>query len=84
MPVAHPLLHIASVHGDQEELQVYLGDKPGGYGSGSLDHVSLRCEGLEHVQARLQSMGIAFRERVIPQIGEHHCFSKTPTASPSR
>jgi catechol 2,3-dioxygenase-like lactoylglutathione lyase family enzyme len=74
----HPLLHIASVQGDPDELKGYLGDKPGGYGSGSLDHVSLRCEGLEQVQARLQSMGIAFRERVIPQIAEHQLFLEDP------
>ncbi|UVM19180.1 VOC family protein [Pseudomonas sp. B21-023] len=73
-----PLLHIASVQGDPKELQMYLGDKPGGYGSGSLDHVSLRCEGLVQVQARLQSLGIAFRERVIPQIGEHQLFLEDP------
>lgn len=74
----HPLLHIASIQGDQEELQMYLGAKPSGFGSGSLDHVSLRCEGLVQVQARLQSMGIAFRERVIPQIGEHQLFLEDP------
>ncbi|MFJ2479199.1 VOC family protein [Pseudomonas sp. NPDC087598] len=74
----HPLLHIASVTGDQKDLQVYLGDKQGGYGSGSLDHVSMRCEGLEQVQTRLQSMGIVFRERVIPQIGEHQLFLEDP------
>lgn len=50
----------------------------GGYGSGALDHVSLRCEGLESVQIRLQSLGIAFRERVIPQIGEHQLFLEDP------
>lgn len=73
-----PLLHIASVQGDPDELERYLGDKPDGYGSGSLDHVSLRCEGLEQVQVRLQSMGIAFRERVIPQIAEHQLFLEDP------
>lgn len=73
-----PLLHIASVVGGDKDLQAYLGNKQGGYGSGCLDHVSLRCEGLEAVQVRLQSMGIAFRERVIPQIGEHQLFLEDP------
>ena len=73
-----PLLHIASVDVDQQELRAYLGDKPDSYGSGALDHVSLRCEGLDHVQMRLQSLGIAFRERVIPDIGEHQLFLEDP------
>ena len=73
-----PLLHIASVVGGDKDLQAYLGNKQGGYGSGCLDHVSLRCEGLESVQVRLQSMGIAFRERVIPQMGEHQLFLEDP------
>ena len=73
-----PLLHIASVVGGDKDLQAYLGNKQGGYGSGCLDHVSLRCEGLEAVQVRLQSMGIAFRERVIPQMGEHQLFLEDP------
>ena len=29
----HPLLHIASVQGDPDELKGYLGDKPGGFGA---------------------------------------------------
>ena len=73
-----PLLHIASVVGGDKDLQAYLGNKQGGYGSGCLDHVSLRCEGLESVQVRLQSMGIAFRERGIPQMGEHQLFLEDP------
>ena len=73
-----PLLHIASVVGGDKDLHAYLGNKQGGYGSGCLDHVSLRCEGLESVQVRLQSMGIAFRERVIPQMGEHQLFLEDP------
>nr|BFD42037.1 VOC family protein [Pseudomonas sp. FFPRI_1] len=74
----HPLLHIASVSNDPGELQAYLGNKQGGYGSGSLDHVSMRCEGLEQVQTHLQSLNIAFRERVIPEISEHQLFLEDP------
>lgn len=37
-------------------------------GALQLDHMSLRCEGLEQVQLRLQSLGGVFLGRLIPQI----------------
>ena len=44
-----PLVHVANLATDDSELMAYLGNRTTGAGGGSLDHISLRCQGLaEH------------------------------------
>ena len=73
-----PILHIVSISEDSTKLEAYLGARTVRHGSGSIDHVSLRCDCLAEMQAHLVSLGIRFHERVIPQIGEHQLFIEDP------
>ena len=73
-----PILHIVSITEDRTGLEAYLGARTVHHGSGSIDHVSLRCDGLAEMQAHLVSLGIRFHERVIPEIGEHQLFLEDP------
>lgn len=73
-----PILHIVSLTQERRELEAYLGSKAVARGSGSIDHVSLRCDDLAAMQQHLVSNGVAFHERVIPEIGEHQLFVEDP------
>ena len=73
-----PVLHIVSVTHDNAALEAYLGSKTIQPGSGAIDHVSLRAEGLHDMQQHLLACQVAFRERVIPAIGEHQLFLEDP------
>lgn len=73
-----PVLHIVSVTPDNAELEAYLGAKAIQPGSGAIDHVSLRAEGLAAMQQHLLACQVPFRERVIPAIGEHQLFLEEP------
>lgn len=72
------VLHIVSVTEDEAELRSYLGTRSDGAGSGNVDHIAFRCNGLEAMQQRLVDLGLAFRERVVPDIGEHQLFLQDP------
>lgn len=73
-----PILHIVSLTQQRGELEAYLGVKAAQRGGGAIDHVSLRCDGLADAQAHLVKLGINFRERVIPEVGEHQLFLEDP------
>ncbi len=73
-----PILHIVSMTPLRAELEAYLGAKPAQRGSGAIDHVSLRCEGLAEMQEHLVRLDVSFRERVIPEVGEHQLFLEDP------
>jgi len=73
-----PILHIVAITDARSGLEAYLGARSARHGSGSIDHVSLRCMGLGPMQKRLMSLGISFSERVIPEIGEHQLFVEDP------
>ncbi|GLK91201.1 VOC family protein [Pseudomonas turukhanskensis] len=73
-----PILHIVSLTHLSSELEAYLGVKPAQRGGGAIDHVSLRCQGLAEMQTHFVKLGISFRERVIPEVGEHQLFLEDP------
>ncbi|WP_019645162.1 VOC family protein [Novispirillum itersonii] len=73
-----PLLHIVSLSDDDTELHAYLGEKGGCDGGGCIDHVSLRCQSLSDMQQHLLAVGQAFRERLVPEAGEHQLFLEDP------
>lgn len=75
---AHPVLHLVAVTDDDRQLQAYLGKQQSANGSGCVDHISLRGTQLSEMQQHLLSLGQAFRERIVPQIGEHQLFLEDP------
>jgi catechol 2,3-dioxygenase-like lactoylglutathione lyase family enzyme len=72
------VLHIVTITDDEGELRSYLGTRSDAPGSGSVDHVAFRCTGLPEIQQRLLDLGQPFRERVVPNIGEHQLFLQDP------
>ena len=68
-----PLLHLVA-SGTDEELASYLGVRGEDHGSGCIDHISLRAEGADEVQARLLRLDIPFVSRLIPERGELQLF----------
>ncbi|MGR1222480.1 VOC family protein [Aeromonas veronii] len=68
-----PLLHLVA-SGTDEELASYLGVRGEDHGSGCIDHISLRAEGADEVQARLLRLDIPFVSRRIPEQGELQLF----------
>ena len=73
-----PILHIVSMTEDRAELEAYLGVKTPQPGGGSIDHVSLRGDDLGATQQHFLALNIVFRERVIPEVGEHQLFVEDP------
>ena len=70
---------------------LYAGDEPilhlredagreagsGGY----LDHIALRCEGLEEMRARLDALGLKYGEFEIQALGQTQLFVKDPAGT---
>lgn len=73
-----PLLHIVALSADDSELHAYLGEKTDRDGGGCIDHISLRCESLAEMQQHLLSQKQPFRERLVPEAGEHQLFLEDP------
>jgi catechol 2,3-dioxygenase-like lactoylglutathione lyase family enzyme len=73
-----PVVHIITVTDDEKELRGYVGDRKDGPGSGSVDHIAFRCDGLAEMQDRLIALGIRFRERVVPDLEQHQLFVEDP------
>ncbi|WP_236105581.1 extradiol dioxygenase [Pandoraea fibrosis] len=76
-----PVVHLAQADVDaDEELSRYLGERPsiGPSGSGALDHIAFRCEGLPDFEQRLRALEIAYRARTVPDLREHQIFVSDP------
>ncbi|WP_428718892.1 VOC family protein [Undibacterium curvum] len=73
-----PILHIVESVEDNSELNSYLGEISLTTGGGAVDHISLRCKGLQEFQKRFLAMHIDFWERVVPEISEHQVFLYEP------
>ncbi|SKC99478.1 Catechol 2,3-dioxygenase [Burkholderia sp. CF099] len=73
-----PVVHIANISGNNAELEAYLGGRDTSSGGGSLDHISLRCQGLAEHQRKLVVFGLDFQERVVPELSEHQLFVNDP------
>jgi catechol 2,3-dioxygenase-like lactoylglutathione lyase family enzyme len=72
------VLHIVTITDDATELRSYLGTRGDGIGTGAIDHIAFRCNGLAATQQRLMDLGQPFEERVVPNIGEHQLFLQDP------
>ena len=66
--------------GDEDELAKYLGEKdPASLaGSGAIDHLALRADGLAGMRKRLTDKGLDYFERTLPQFDLHQVFVKDP------
>jgi catechol 2,3-dioxygenase-like lactoylglutathione lyase family enzyme len=74
-----PVVHIVTVADDNRQLEAYLGAKGGGEnGTGAIDHLAFRCQGLAETQARLIEHGYKFRERLVPALNERQLFVEEP------
>lgn len=72
------VVHLAAFDPDDHELLRYLGDRNGGPGSGSLDHVALRCIDLPAFEVRLRRLGVSYVPRTVPDLCEHQVFVTDP------
>lgn len=72
------VLHIVTVTDDESALRGYLGGRDASLGTGAVDHIAFRCHGLDAVQQRLIDLGQPFRERVVPDLGQHQLFVLDP------
>jgi catechol 2,3-dioxygenase-like lactoylglutathione lyase family enzyme len=73
-----PVVHIVAITEDESALRGYVGERKDGPGSGSVDHIAFRCEGLAAYQDRLTGLGVKFRERVVPNLDQHQLFIEDP------
>lgn len=72
------VLHIVTITDNEADLRSYLGTRGESAGTGAVDHIAFRCHGLDAVQQRLIDLDQQFRERVVPDIGEHQLFLQDP------
>ena len=80
--VENAVVHLIGIDpNDPEGLKQYLGDKDLKTlsGSGSVDHIAFFTEGWAAMKLKLQTMGIAFRERTVPVIQLHQVFMEDPS-----
>jgi len=74
-----PIVHIITISDNENEVRGYVGERENdGPGSGSVDHIAFRCEGLDAFQDRLVELGYTFHERVVPVLDQHQLFVKDP------
>ncbi|MBW0297676.1 hypothetical protein B4P00_15805 [Shewanella xiamenensis] len=71
-----PILHLVEV--GSRALDAYLGESSALFGSGRVDHFSFRGTNLAQMQQHLCRQQCPFRERIVPEIGEHQLFIEDP------
>ncbi|AAN55009.1 VOC family protein [Shewanella oneidensis MR-1] len=71
-----PILHLVEV--GSRALDAYLGESNALFGSGRVDHLSFRGTNLAQMQQHLCRQQCQFRERIVPEIGEHQLFIEDP------
>jgi catechol 2,3-dioxygenase-like lactoylglutathione lyase family enzyme len=79
--IANAVVHIIGMdRNDPRGLQQYLGDRDVSTlrGTGAVDHVAFFATGLPAMQQHLREIGVAARERTVPDIGLHQLFLDDP------
>ncbi|RKP46930.1 VOC family protein [Trinickia fusca] len=73
-------LHLIEDKPDDTHLLAYLGtrDTSGTALAGPLDHIAFRCTDLPAFEARLRRLGVGYRARTVPDLGEHQVFVLEP------
>ena len=72
------VVHVIGEDPDGEGLQGYLGERSGGAGAGSLDHIAFSASNLEGVRERLDALGVRYTERSVPLLGLIQLFVTDP------
>jgi catechol 2,3-dioxygenase-like lactoylglutathione lyase family enzyme len=75
------VVHIIGMDRDDPAgLKNYLGDRDVSslHGSGAVDHVAFYATGLPKMLAHLRELGVAARERTVPDLGLHQVFLDDP------
>lgn len=79
--VANAAVHIIGIDPhDEKGLQTYLGgrDPASLKGTGAVDHIAFFATGLAEMKEHLRGLGLAVRERTVPNIGLHQIFLDDP------
>lgn len=79
---ANSVVHIIGIdRNDPEGLKAYLGDRDEASlrGTGAIDHIAFFATGLAEMRARLERLGVARRERTVPNLGLHQVFIDDPS-----
>lgn len=81
-PDSIAVVHIIGVdRANSDGVKDYLGnqDAASPAGTGNLDHIAFRAEGLSEMRERCGRLGVPFRERTVPNLGLHQVFLKDPS-----
>ncbi len=81
-PETTGVVHIIGIDPDDPQgLKDYLGDRDVAslQGTGTVDHMAFTATGLADMRQRLNSHGVAFRERTVPSLGIHQVFFEDPS-----
>jgi catechol 2,3-dioxygenase-like lactoylglutathione lyase family enzyme len=76
-----PVVHIIGIaERDQPALDAYLGDRGAQTlaGTGAVDHIAFRAEGLAEMRERCTRLGVSYREREVPATRLRQVFLKDP------
>jgi catechol 2,3-dioxygenase-like lactoylglutathione lyase family enzyme len=79
--VANAVVHLIGTDRTKEQgLDGYLGerDEKALRGTGSIDHVAFFADGLAGMLEHLKGVGVACRQRTVPNIGLHQVFLEDP------
>lgn len=72
------VVHVIGEDPDGAGLQGYLGERSGGSGAGSLDHIAFSASDLEGVRERLDGHDVRYTERSVPLLGLIQLFVTDP------
>lgn len=75
---ASPIVHLI---GDKQNEPRNVDRHPGGE-TGRLDHIAFTCTDLAGTRDRLERMGIAYQERVVPRLNQTQLFISDPDGVP--
>ena len=81
-PDSNGVVHIIGIDPNNPEgLKAYLGDKDAASleGTGTVDHIAFRAEGLTDMRSRCSRHAISIRERTVPALGLHQVFIEDPS-----
>ena len=76
------VVHIVGIDpNDPQGLKEYLGERDSSSlkGTGSIDHIAFTVSGLAGLRERLESNGVPYRERTVPDLGLHQVFLEDPS-----
>ena len=79
--IANAAVHLIGMDpNDASGLKNYLGERDASSlrGTGAVDHVAFFATGLGTMRAHLRAIGVAARERTVPNIGLHQLFLDDP------